>query len=629
MNLGRFCSLTKIVSALLLVLVSFAIAMPANAFPEVHTVTFFENANASDSLTAFQTGASPQSLTLLQDLSPSFSNVGFTFEDWNTSIDGTGIAYADGSSYSFSADVSLYAQWVAMPVAHTVTFYENANASDPVAAFEVGTAPQSLTLVQNMNPSFANTGHAFVTWNTAANGSGVNYADGTSYSFGSDVSLYAQWVADPVVHTVTFIENNSPSDTVDSYQSSSASTPLTAIVNLQPAFSNPGHTFIAWNTSANGSGASYADNSDYSFASDMNLYAQWAEVTVVHTVTFNENISATDSVTSNTSASTPTELVLFANLQPAFSNPGHRFTGWNTAANGSGAAFSDGSTYSYSSNLNLYAQWTVDFEVHTVTFIENDNSTDAVNSEMSESTTSSLTLFANLQPKFADSAHSFSGWNTARDGSGVSYVNGAQYGFGADLVLYAQWTPDTIDIFTFNANGGSGAVASISGAPGSLVTVPGQTGLIRVGYVLTSWNTIANGSGTAFQVGQLVTLAESVNLFAQWRGHAPASLFGAIGTFKNGSSALSSNLKSQINRIANTIRSRKYIKVDLFGYTAATGLKSFNISLSRARARNVAIYLRNRLRVLNVVGVSVLSSGEGAISGQSSNSYSRVEVFGV
>src|ERR1700691_1358596 len=135
MKIGRMFSATKIVGALLLVLVSFAISVPANAIPVVHTVTFFENANASDSVTAFETGTASQSLTSFQDLSPSFSNVGYAFEDWNTSIDGSGNAYADGSSYSFSADISLYAQWVAIPVVHAVTFYENANASDPVAAF--------------------------------------------------------------------------------------------------------------------------------------------------------------------------------------------------------------------------------------------------------------------------------------------------------------------------------------------------------------------------------------------------------------------------------------------------------------------------------------------------------------
>jgi hypothetical protein len=629
MKVGRIGSATKFVGALLIVLVSFAISVPANAIPVVHTVTFFENANASDSVTAFETSTSPQSLTPFQNLSPSFSNVGYTFEDWSTSIDGSGIAYNDGSSYSFNADISLYAQWVAIPVVHTVTFYENASASDPVAAFETGTAPQSLTHYQNLNPTFSDVGHAFTGWNTAANGSGASYVDGSTYSFNADISLYAQWVANPVVHTVTFIENVSPNDTVDSYQAASASSSLTAIVNLQPAFSNPGHSFTSWNTAANGSGASYVDGSTYSFNADISLYAQWVEVVVVHTVTFNENDNATDSTTLNASESAPTALVTFARLQPAFSNPGHSFTGWNTAANGSGVAYSDGSTYSYSSNINLYAQWAINVEVHTVTFIENDNAADTASSEMSASAASSLTLFENLQPNFVNVAHSFSDWNTERDGTGTSYANGAQFSFGSDLVLYAQWTSNSIDTLSFNANGGSGSIDSISGAPGSLVTVPGQTGLIRVGYVLTGWNTNAHGSGTAFQIGQLVTLSESVNLFAQWSGHTPATLFGAVGTFKTRSSSLSANLKSQINRIANTIRSRKFLQVDLFGYTAATGLKSFNVSLSRARAKNVAIYLRVRLRVLKVAGVTVLSSGEGAIAGQSSRSYSRVEVFGV
>ena len=106
-------------------------------------------------------------------------------------------------------------------------------------------------------------------------------------------------------------------------------------------------------------------------------------------------------------------------------------------------------------------------------------------------------------------------------------------------------------------------------------------------------------------------------------------MYAEIGSFKLGSSSLSVALKSQIHRIAVTIRIRKYRKVDLFGYTAATGLSSLNVSLSRARARNVATYLRSQLTLLKMHGVTVLSAGEGAIKGQTNNSYSRVEVFGV
>jgi hypothetical protein len=248
---------------------------------------------------------------------------------------------------------------------------------------------------------------------------------------------------------------------------------------------------------------------------------------------------------------------------------------------------------------------------------------------MSENAMLPLTLFANLNPTFANPSHTFLDWNTTADGSGTSYSDGAQFSFKSDLVLYAQWTLTEDVIYTFNANGGSGSLASMSGLPGSTLTLPGQSGMIRAGYALTDWNTSANGLGTKYLVGSVVTVSKSTELYAQWSGHKLATLFGAIGTFKSGSPSLSLALKSQINRIALTIKSRKYVTVDLFGYTATTGLRSLNVSLSRARARNVAIYLRSRLAVLKVRGVTISSTGEGAIAGQSSNSYSRVEVFGV
>ncbi|WP_459926036.1 InlB B-repeat-containing protein, partial [Desulfatiferula olefinivorans] len=40
---------------------------------------------------------------------------------------------------------------------------------------------------------------------------------------------------------------------------------------------------------------------------------------------------------------------------------GYTFDGWNTAANGSGTAYSGGDTFAMgSSNVTLYAQWTID-----------------------------------------------------------------------------------------------------------------------------------------------------------------------------------------------------------------------------------------------------------------------------
>jgi len=38
------------------------------------------------------------------------------------------------------------------------------------------------------------------------------------------------------------------------------------------------------------------------------------------------------------------------------------------------------------------------------------------------------------------SGYTFAGWNTAANGSGAAFADGASFGFAADTVLYAQWT---------------------------------------------------------------------------------------------------------------------------------------------------------------------------------------------
>ena len=53
-----------------------------------------------------------------------FTRTGYSFSGWNTDSSGTGTAYANNAVYSFAADITLYAQWTALPN-HTVTFNAN------------------------------------------------------------------------------------------------------------------------------------------------------------------------------------------------------------------------------------------------------------------------------------------------------------------------------------------------------------------------------------------------------------------------------------------------------------------------------------------------------------------------
>jgi uncharacterized repeat protein (TIGR02543 family) len=52
---------------------------------------------------------------------------------------------------------------------------------------------------------------------------------------------------------------------------------------------------------------------------------------------------------------------------------------------------------------------------------------------------------ANLtRNNFTRNGYTFAGWNTAADGSGISYANGVNYDFATDLELFAQWTENSV-----------------------------------------------------------------------------------------------------------------------------------------------------------------------------------------
>jgi uncharacterized repeat protein (TIGR02543 family) len=64
-------------------------------------------------------------------------------------------------------------------------------------------ADQTSNVAANLNANtFTYTGFVFTGWNTAANGSGVAYADEASYNFSADVTLYAQWNSIPLITNI-------------------------------------------------------------------------------------------------------------------------------------------------------------------------------------------------------------------------------------------------------------------------------------------------------------------------------------------------------------------------------------------------------------------------------------------
>ena len=228
--------------------------------PATVTVTF--NANGGSGT------MEPQTFTVgvAQQLNANgFTRSGYSFSGWNTSVDGTGTAYSNRQEITVSANLTLYAQWTANPVA--VTF--NANGGSGTMSpqtFTVGVAQQ---LTAN---SFTRSGYSFSGWNTSANGSGTSYSDRQSITISADITLYAQWTSNTV--TVTFNANGG----------SGTMSPQTFTIGVAQAltansFTRTDYVFSGWNTAANGSGTSYSDRQSITISSNLTLYAQWRGTT--------------------------------------------------------------------------------------------------------------------------------------------------------------------------------------------------------------------------------------------------------------------------------------------------------------------------------------------------------------
>lgn len=144
------------------------------------------------------------------------------------------------------------------------------------------------------------------------------------------------------------------------------------------------------------------------------LYSAWN----TYTVTYNGN-GATGGSTANSSHTYNTAKALTAN---GYTRAGYSFAGWNTAANGSGTSYSNQQSVSnltatHGGTVTLYAQWTP----LTYTMVFNGNG--ATGGSMSNLTIKEgeeKTITANA---FSRTGHTFTGWNSKADGTGVPMAN--------------------------------------------------------------------------------------------------------------------------------------------------------------------------------------------------------------
>lgn len=262
----------------------------------------------------------------------------------------------------------------------------------------------------------------------------------------------------------------------------------------------------------------------------------------VYTVKFNANVP--DGASSSPYGEMDPMTIAYMQELPlpenAFRLSGYTFTGWSTAADGSGTSYSDAQTVKNlasedGATVMLYAQWVAN--TYTVRFDGNkpaQASTDLDGSMTDMNLTYDGTEKVLSPNGFSLPGYTFAGWNTAADGSGTPFADGETVRNltavnGEVVTFYAQWKPLTYTI-SFKKSADLDIASSVTGSMNDLevafdetVQLPG-CGFAYEGHVFSCWSTFALGSsygdgasvknlcGTPDADGEL----SSVTLFANW-----------------------------------------------------------------------------------------------------------------
>ncbi len=128
--------------------------------------------------------------------------------------------------------------------------------------------------------------------------------------------------------------------------------------------------------------------------------------------------------------------------------------------------------------------------------------------------TSDRTVTAARQGSMTRTGYTFTGWNTAKNGTGTAYEAGSTLNEG--VTLYAQWEANTYKV-RFNANGGRGTMEEMSFTYNAQKTLDQNT-FVREDYTFLGWAKSAGGNAV-YRDGQSVknlTSGNSVTLYAVW-----------------------------------------------------------------------------------------------------------------
>ena len=232
---------------------------------------------------------------------------------------------------------------------YTLSYNANGGSGAPSSQKGTGTGSYTFT-ISSTKP--IRTGYTFLGWSLSSTATTASYQPGGRITLTASDILYAVWK----INTYTVSYNANGGSGAPASQTKNYGKTLT-LSTTKPT--RTGHTFLRWNTKADGSGTNYSPGGSYTANASVTLYAQWQINT--YTVSYNENC---DDIVVMPVSQTKTYGVtlILDDYEPT--RIGYDFIEYNTNAAGTGTSYAPGGSYTANASVTLYAQWQVQSIVH-------------------------------------------------------------------------------------------------------------------------------------------------------------------------------------------------------------------------------------------------------------------------